>query len=99
MMIQVHATEEPARFQVAPATHGKVSEGILGAEEAARYFVEDLVQLGEIDVGAARDLPLEISSGERKEQSHALVPVTGGGLVLMRNYFDCGFCPRSTRAI
>jgi hypothetical protein len=92
--IEVHAPEEAPRFTVAPAALGVGPSRARSAEEEARAFVEDLIQLGRIDFEPARNLvPAELvppDARSRSKQTHTFVP-SGGKLVLKRLHVNCGF--------
>ena len=92
--LEVHAAAEPPRFSVASAAPGVASTG--GAEDEARAFVEDLIQLGRIEAEptafpAGKEL-LPPSSRSQSEKTHTLVPTREGKLLLKRLHFNCGCC-------
>ena len=62
-------------------------------EEVAHAFVEDLIQLGRIDLRAVQGrIPAGLStpSEDRPRKTH-VVQETSEGLMLKRLHFDCGF--------
>jgi hypothetical protein len=88
----VHAPAEPERFTVAPAALGEDPAGPPAPEEAARSFVEDLIQLSRIDFQAVLgQVPVMLTSPPetRRRKTH-VVQETPDGPVLKRLHFDCG---------
>jgi hypothetical protein len=93
MTLLVHALAEPARFSVFPAALGGTSAEAATPDEAARAFVEDLIQLDRLDLQASHDRAALIASSDirsRLQKTHVLRE-TPEGLVLKRHHFDCGF--------
>jgi hypothetical protein len=92
--LHVHMPAEGARFPVAAAALTGGTEEISSAEEDARSFVEDLIQLDKIaHKGATDAIPAELTSpGEASpcEKTHYLIR-EDGKTVLRRHHFDCGF--------
>jgi hypothetical protein len=85
----VRAPSDPRRFAVAAASFGVGTVTASNAEHAARAFLEDLMQRGNIDTqgaGAATRGVVHLHS----LKTHKLVP-TPQGLELRRRLFDCGF--------
>ena len=93
----VHAASQAPRFEVSSAVVGATAQAPLTADEASRHFVEDLVQLGNINFGTAKGLMAQLGGDESRKQTHVLVADTDGALVLKRDHFDCGFCNRFSR--
>jgi hypothetical protein len=93
--LYVHLPIEPQRFSVAAASLAGGTEKIISAEEDARSFVEDLIQLDRIaHEGAPGTIPPElIAPGKRRpaKKTHYLVR-EDGKVVLKRHHFDCCFC-------
>jgi hypothetical protein len=90
--LHVHAPSEPERFTVAPAAIGGGAAEPPGPEEAARAFVEDLMQLDRIDFQAILgQVPVVFSTPPeaRRRKTH-VVQETPEGPVLKRLHFDCG---------
>jgi hypothetical protein len=93
MMLLVHAPAEPARFAVASAALSGGAAEALAPEEAARAFIEDLVQLDLLDLRAVYGrVPVELTAPpeDRPRQTHT-VRETSEGPVLKRLHFDCGY--------
>jgi hypothetical protein len=91
VMLVVHAPAEPARFSVLPAALAGTSAEPSTPDEAARAFVEDLIQLDRLDLRAAHgSMSLIAPSDSRSRKTH-IVRETSEGLVLKRLHFDCGF--------
>jgi hypothetical protein len=88
--ILAHAPAEPARFNVAPATTGAASFPVEDATDAARRYLEDLIQLDRIDPGPAKGIVAELNRPSRNSKTHKLDP-TPQGLVLRRIQFQCCF--------
>jgi hypothetical protein len=92
--LHVHMPAEPARFPVAAAALLGGTEKTTSAEEDARSFVEDLIQLDRISQEKAPGaIPAElISPGETSpcDRTHFLIR-EDGKTVLKRHHFDCGF--------
>jgi hypothetical protein len=88
----VHAPTEPERFAVAPAAPGGGPAEVPAAEEAARAFVEDLIQLDRIDLHAVHgQVPVVLSAPpEARPRKTHVVRETPEGPVLKRLHFDCG---------
>jgi hypothetical protein len=87
----VRAPSDPRRFGAAAAAFGVGIVSPSNSERAARAFVEDLLQRGHIDIRqVARDgmgllHPHVFKTHRLQRDPH------GGGLVLSRILFDCGF--------
>ncbi len=92
--LHVHMPAEPARFPVAAAALLGGTEKTSSAEEDARSFVEDLIQLDRISHERALGaIPVELTSpGESSpcDKTHFLIR-EDGKIVLKRHHFDCGF--------
>ena len=92
--LHVHMPAEPARFPVAAAALLGGTEKTSSAEEDARSFVEDLIQLDRISHERALGaIPVELTSpGEASpcDKTHFLIP-EDGKTVLKRHHFDCRF--------
>jgi len=89
----VHAPAETERFAVASAAPDQGSVETLAPEDAARFFVEDLLRLGQVDLRTVQNIVPELSAAvdvRRREKSHELVD-TSEGPILKRRYFDCSF--------
>jgi len=84
----VHAAAEPARFSVVPATLRGAPAGPAAPDEAARLFIEDLVQLDRVDLNG--HLSRGLVAGSRSRRTHVMRE-TAEGRVLKRLHFDCGF--------
>ncbi len=85
----VRAPSDPRRFGVSGAAFGVGSVTPSNSEHAARAFVEDLLQRGHIDIGAAGPPEARIVH-PHTFKTHRLVD-TAEGLALTRILFDCGF--------
>ncbi len=91
----VHAPSEPAGlpgFQAFPASASAPHMGQAPPHtqsEDARFFLEDLLRRGHVDLGDQGDAEARVAHPYIKK-THRLVRV-GGGLVLERLRFDCGF--------
>jgi hypothetical protein len=98
MTLLVHAPAEPERFSVVPAVLGGVSAQPPTPDEAARAFVEDLIQLDRLDLRAVhgRVSPELIASPDERSRSRKthVVRETPEGLLLKRLHFDCGIHSR-----
>jgi hypothetical protein len=93
MTMLVHAPAEPERFGVTPAVLSGGAAATPAPEEVAQAFVEDLIQLGRIDlrsVQGAMSAGLSAPSADRPRKTH-VVQETPEGLMLKRLHFDCGF--------
>lgn len=93
--LSVHAPDEPERFSVAPSVSVGAEE-TESSEDDARHFVEDLLQLGRIELGSARDIAPQLGdlpTEESAEKTHVLED-TLDGPVLKRHHFNCGYCCR-----
>jgi hypothetical protein len=92
--LHVHMPAEGARFPVAAAAVTGGTKVVASAEEDARSFVEDLIQLDNISHKGATDvIPAELTSpGEASpyNKTHYLIH-EDGKTVLRRHHFDCGF--------
>jgi hypothetical protein len=95
--IHVHLPAQPSRFGVAAAALTGGSERTSSAEEEARSFVEDLIQLDRISHKEAQGVfPAELTApGEDalSEKTHRLVKEDGKA-ILKRHHFCCGFQTR-----
>jgi hypothetical protein len=97
--IKVHAAAEPARFAVTGGAPPTGAAEDMSAERDAQHFVEDLIQLGHIEAGAAgmmagaAGVDMIVPTGTPDgEKTHELVPdADGQSLILKRKHFDCGF--------
>jgi hypothetical protein len=91
--LHVHLPAEPHRFAVAAATLANGNGDGPSPEEAARSYVEDLIQLDRISHEGAPDaIPSELTSPGRvapSERTHHLVK-EDGKTVLKRHHFFCG---------
>jgi hypothetical protein len=92
--LHVHMPAEPTRFPVAAAALLGGTEKTSSAEEDARSFVEDLIQLDRISherapgaIPAELISPVEASPCDR---THFLIR-EDAKTVLKRRHFDCGF--------
>jgi len=85
----VRAPSDPRRFAVSAAAFGVGSVTPSNAEHAARAFVEDLLQRGNIDIGGAGEPRMRVVH-PHTFKTHRLVP-GAEGLMLTRILFDCGF--------
>jgi hypothetical protein len=92
--LQVHMPAEGARFPVAAAALTGGTEEISSAEEDARSFIEDLIQLDKIcHKGVPDAIPAELTSpgdAPTGDKTHYLIR-EDGKTVLRRHHFDCGF--------
>jgi hypothetical protein len=94
VVLRVHVPAEGERFGVVPASFAGAAD-VPSPDQDASAFVEDLMQLGCIDLDtesggvAAGVAATEATSRMRK--THALVPNGDGTFTLKRLYFDCGF--------
>ena len=92
--IHVHMPSEPNRFGVAAAAVGGGSDQTTSAEDDARSFVEDLIQLGRIAQDEAPGvIPAELlvpGNDRPGDKTHRLVK-EDEKVVLKRNHFCCGF--------
>jgi hypothetical protein len=91
----VRAPSEPRRFAVSGAAFGVGSLTPSNSEHAARAFVEDLLQRGNIDISNAGHPAARIVH-PHAFKTHKLVPAAEG-LMLTRILFDCGFYAMSLR--
>ena len=92
MTLLVHAPADPERFGVTPAVLSGGAAATPAPEEVAHAFVEDLIQLGRIDLRAVQGrIPAGLStpSEDRPRKTH-VVQETSEGLMLKRLHFDCG---------
>jgi hypothetical protein len=98
MTLLVHAPAEPPRFSVVPAALRGVSAEPSTPDEAARAFVEDLIQLDRLDLRAVygRVSPELIAPPDGRSRSRKTHEVreTQEGPVLKRLHFDCGIHSR-----
>jgi Fungalysin metallopeptidase (M36) len=83
----VHAPVHPRLFSVASAG---AKPGQVDPSQAAREFVEDLLQEGRIDFGSTAVGLLDFGT-PFKHKTHILVD-TPRGKVLQRTHFECAFC-------
>lgn len=92
--LHVHMPSESNRFGVAAAAVAGGAEQGTSAEEDARSFVEDLIQLGRVaDEGAPGVIPTELippTTVYPTDKTHRLVK-EDGKVVLKRHHFCCGF--------
>jgi hypothetical protein len=88
----VHAPAESTRFAVAPAALGGGAAEPPDPEEAARAFVEHLIQVDRIDFQAILgQVPVVLSAPpEARLRKTPVVQKTPEGPVLKRLHFDCG---------
>lgn len=95
----VHMPSEPNRFGISAAAIQGGSDVTTSNEDAARAYVEDLIQNGRIAQGeSVSAIPPELMApGEPypSDHTHELVR-KDGKVILKRRHFDCGFC-RSRR--
>jgi hypothetical protein len=97
--LDVHAPAQAPRFQAAAAALGSRPAAPRSAEDEARSFVEDLIQLGRIDFGQPGGVAAAVATPPARSASkktHRLVPTAGGRLLLKRLHFNCG-CRRAGR--
>jgi hypothetical protein len=94
MALLAHAPMEPARFSVLPAALAGTSAEPSTPDEAARAFVEDLIQLDRLDLRAAHGRMALIAPSDSRSRKTHVVRETPEGLVLKRLHFDCGFHSR-----
>jgi hypothetical protein len=85
----VRAPSQPRRFAVSAAAFGVGSVTPSNSEHAARAFVEDLLQRGQIDIGGAGHPEVRIVH-PHTFKTHRLVS-SPEGQMLSRILFDCGF--------
>lgn len=107
LRLNVHAPAERERLAIAPAAFDSGSVETTGPDEAARNYVEDLIQLGQIRVTEMRGVGIK-ASAMFSEEAQLLTELGAGatgsdhkkthtlentpdGLVLKRVQFDCGF--------
>ena len=83
-----HVPAEQRRFNVAGAAPHTGSVETPRPEQAALYFVEDLIRLGRIDLGATTGGAADLGA-PTEDKTHRLTP-TNEGMVLERLHFDCG---------
>jgi hypothetical protein len=97
MTLLVPAPAEPPRFSVVPAALRGVSAEPSTPDEAARAFVEDLIQLDRLDLRAVygRVSPELIAPPDERSRSRKTHEVREmpEGPVLKRLHFDCGIHP------
>lgn len=96
MTLLVHAPVEQPRFSVIHAALGRAPSEPATPDEASRAFVEDLVQLDRIDIGAVQGrIPFVAPpDGQSRLRRTHVVRETSEGMVLKRHHFDCGFHSR-----
>jgi hypothetical protein len=94
MTLLAHVPMEPARFSVLPAVLAGRSAEPSTPDEAARAFVEDLIQLDRLDLRAAHGRMALIAPSDSRSRKTHVVRETSEGLVLKRLHFDCGFHSR-----
>ena len=94
LTIRVHAPDEDQRFNLTPAMFAAPRPAHRSPKDHARSFVEDLIQLGRIDLETAKGLlPKELfPAGHRAagQSTHRLEQTDDGQAVLKRVLFDCG---------
>jgi hypothetical protein len=99
--LEVHAPGQPARFAVASAALGVGQTPARSAQQEARAFVEDLIQLGRIDFEPARTAvaaELMAPHARASKKTHTVVLENGQTPVLKRLHFNCGCgCCRAGR--
>jgi hypothetical protein len=97
LTLVVSAANERQRYDVAPASLGAAPTSTRTAEDDARAFVEDLVQLGRIDFEPARAVvaPELMPPQTRRpsKKTHTLVVTEDNKIRLKRLHFDC-WCAR-----
>jgi hypothetical protein len=97
LTLQVSAANERQRYNVAPASLGAAPTSTRTAEDDARAFVEDLIQLGRIDFEPARAVvaPELMPPQTRRpsKRTHTLVVTEDNKVRLKRLHFDC-WCAR-----
>jgi hypothetical protein len=89
----VHMAAEPRRFAVMPAAVTGGFQKLASAEDEARSFVEDLIQLDRISHDGAKGMiPLELAAPGKAapgDRTHYFVK-KGARITLKRHHFDCG---------
>ena len=85
----VRAPADPRRVSVGAATFGVGTATASSSEHAARAFLEDLMQRGNVDIQQVGDVARAVVHPHRLK-THRLV-TTNHGLELKRLLFDCGF--------
>jgi Fungalysin metallopeptidase (M36) len=95
--LEVCPANEHPRFDVAPASLGVAPASTRTAEDDARAFVEDLIQLGRIDFEPARGVVapelMAPPASRPSKKTHTLVVAEGNKMRLKRLHFDCcGTC-------
>jgi hypothetical protein len=85
----VRAPADPRRISVGAATFGVGTATPSSSEHAARAFIEDLMQRGNVDIQQVADVTRAVIHPHRLK-THKLVS-TNQGLELKRLLFDCGF--------
>jgi hypothetical protein len=91
--LHVHMPAEPNRFGVASAALAGGFEKTFSAEEDARSFVEDLIQLDRISHENAKGIvPTELTApdGMRASSKTHMLVQENGKTVLKRHHFTCG---------
>ena len=90
----VHAEAEPHRFQASPAVFGIVAGAPPSSDQAAKHFLEDLLQLGRVHIEPAEKTGgaafAHALSQPHKTKTHMLSK-EAKGFRLRRLRFDCGF--------
>jgi hypothetical protein len=101
--VEVHVPESEPVFEAARAAADSGASQPLESEDAARVFLEGLIQRGEIDLSPVRGEPAahavaaslsEQAPTRPSKFTHSLAK-EGGKLVLKRNHFNCGCCEAS----
>jgi len=92
LTLLVHAPAEPEHFGVTPAVLSGGAAATPAPEEVAHAFVEDLIQLGRIDLRTVQGrVPAGLSApSEASARQTHVVQETPEGLILKRLHFDCG---------
>jgi hypothetical protein len=103
----VHAPDERELFAIAPVAFDSGSVQLPEPEEAALHYVEDLIQLGRIEISSISGISPEVNpmfgenahmltefgvlSGDGGRNKTHVLVNTPDGLTLKRIQFDCGF--------
>jgi hypothetical protein len=87
----VGAPSDPRRFGAAAAAFGVGIVAPSNSERAARAFVEDLLQRGHIDISKVAREGVSLLHPHVFKTHRLEADPNGGGLVLNRILFDCGF--------
>jgi hypothetical protein len=97
--LHVHVPDQQEQFSVASASVAGGGVATSSAADDAMSFIEDLFQLGYVDVEPSQGMiprevvSIEATSNDRK--THFLESDDQGGLILKRSHFECAFCRRS----